>query len=123
MRLVTHQTGPEGRVVRRLYVEQGLDIARELYVGLVVDREARRIAVMVSTEGGVEIEQVAEKSPEKIRTVHLDPHSACTPTRLGIWRSVGHRQGQPGSQENDAAVRFDARTPDPGVHRRGLLAM
>jgi succinyl-CoA synthetase beta subunit len=73
MRLVTHQTGPEGRIVKRLYIEQGLDIARELYVGLVVDREARRVAVMVSTEGGMEIEQVAKDSPEKIRTVHLDP--------------------------------------------------
>jgi succinyl-CoA synthetase beta subunit len=73
MQLVTHQTGPEGRTVRRLYIEQGLDIARELYAGLVVDRERRRVALMVSTEGGVEIEQVAKESPEKIHTVHVDP--------------------------------------------------
>jgi succinyl-CoA synthetase beta subunit len=73
MQLITHQTGPEGQKVQRLYVEQGLDIARELYLGLVVDREQRRIAVMVSTEGGVEIETVAEHSPEKILTEHLDP--------------------------------------------------
>jgi succinyl-CoA synthetase beta subunit len=73
MQLVTHQTGPEGQKVQRLYVEQGLDIARELYLGLVVDREKRRIAVMASTEGGVEIETVAEKTPEKILTEHLDP--------------------------------------------------
>jgi len=73
MQLVTHQTGPEGQKVQRLYVEQGLDIARELYLGLVVDREARRIAVMASTEGGVEIETVAEKTPEKILTEHIDP--------------------------------------------------
>jgi succinyl-CoA synthetase beta subunit len=73
MQLVTHQTGPEGQKVQRLYVEQGLDIARELYLGLVVDREARRIAVMASTEGGVEIETVAEHTPEKIITVHVDP--------------------------------------------------
>src|SRR6188768_1268038 len=59
VQLVTHQTGPEGQKVRRLYVEQGLDIARELYLGLVVDREKRRIAIMASTEGGVEIEKVA----------------------------------------------------------------
>jgi succinyl-CoA synthetase beta subunit len=73
MTLVTHQTGPEGQKVRRLYVEQGLDIARELYLGLVVDRERRRIAVMASTEGGVEIEKVAEETPEKILTEHIDP--------------------------------------------------
>jgi succinyl-CoA synthetase beta subunit len=73
MQLITHQTGPEGQKVQRLYVEQGLDIARELYLGLVVDREKRRIAVMASTEGGVEIETVAEKTPEKILTEHIDP--------------------------------------------------
>ena len=73
MQLITHQTGPEGQKVQRLYVEQGLDIARELYLGLVVDREARRIAVMASTEGGVEIETVAEHTPEKILIEHIDP--------------------------------------------------
>src|SRR5450432_3010992 len=73
MQLITHQTGPQGQKVQRLYVEQGLDIARELYLGLVVDREQRRIAVMASTEGGVEIETVAEKTPEKILTEHIDP--------------------------------------------------
>ena len=73
MQLVTHQTGPEGQKVRRLYVEQGLDIKRELYLGLVVDREKRRIAIMASTEGGVEIEKVAEETPEKILTEWCDP--------------------------------------------------
>lgn len=73
MKLVTHQTGPEGQKVRRLYVEQGLAIARELYLGLVVDRERRRIAVMASSEGGVEIEKVAAETPEKILTEHVDP--------------------------------------------------
>jgi len=73
MQLVTHQTGPEGQKVRRLYIEQGLDIARELYLGAVVDRDRRRIAFMVSTEGGVEIEKVAAETPEKILTVHVDP--------------------------------------------------
>jgi succinyl-CoA synthetase beta subunit len=73
MQLITHQTGPAGQKVQRLYVEQGLDIARELYLGLVVDREQRRVAVMASTEGGVEIETVAEKTPEKILTEHVDP--------------------------------------------------
>jgi succinyl-CoA synthetase beta subunit len=73
MQLVTHQTGPGGQKVRRLYIEQGLDIARELYLGLVVDREKRRIALMASTEGGVEIEKVAAETPEKILTEHVDP--------------------------------------------------
>ncbi len=73
MQLVTHQTGPEGQKVRRLYVEQGLDIARELYLGLVVDREERQIAIMASTEGGVEIEKVAAETPDKILTEHVDP--------------------------------------------------
>jgi succinyl-CoA synthetase beta subunit len=73
MQLVTHQTGPQGQKVRRLYVEQGLDIARELYLGAVIDRDRRRIAFMASTEGGVEIEKVAEETPEKILTVHVDP--------------------------------------------------
>jgi succinyl-CoA synthetase beta subunit len=71
--LVTHQTGPAGQVVRRLYVEQGLDIKRELYVALVVDRETRRIAVIASTEGGMDIEEVAAKTPEKIISEFVDP--------------------------------------------------
>jgi succinyl-CoA synthetase beta subunit len=79
MQLVTHQTGPAGQKVRRLYIEQGQNIQRELYVGMVVDREARRVAVMASTEGGVEIEEVAEKSPEKIITEHIDPLLGLTP--------------------------------------------
>jgi succinyl-CoA synthetase beta subunit len=73
MTLVTHQTGPEGRVVRRLLVEQGLSIARELYAGLVVDRERRRVTCMLSAEGGMDIEEVARRSPEKILTRAIDP--------------------------------------------------
>ncbi|MGH7328451.1 MAG: ATP-grasp domain-containing protein, partial [Polyangiaceae bacterium] len=73
MQLVTHQTGPEGQKVRRLYIEQGLDMVKELYLGAVVDRDRRRIAFMASTEGGVEIEKVAAETPEKIITVHVDP--------------------------------------------------
>ena len=71
--LVTKQTGPEGQLVRRLYVEQGLDIKRELYLALVVDRDSRRIAVMASTEGGMDIEEVAHATPEKILTEYVDP--------------------------------------------------
>jgi len=71
--LVTHQTGPDGQMVRRLYIEQGLDIARELYLALVLDRDVRRVAIMASTEGGMDIEQVAHETPEKITRVHIDP--------------------------------------------------
>jgi len=73
MQLVTHQTGPEGQKVRRLYIEQGLDIGRELYLGAVIDRDRRRVAFMASTEGGVEIEKVAAETPDQILTVHVDP--------------------------------------------------
>jgi succinyl-CoA synthetase beta subunit len=73
MQLVTHQTGPAGQKVRRLYVEQGLAIARELYLGMLVDRDSRRIAVIASTEGGMEIEEVAKSHPEKILKCFVDP--------------------------------------------------
>ena len=73
MTLITPQTGPEGRVVKRLYVEEGCAIARELYLGLVVDREAQRVVLMASTEGGMEIEEVAAHTPEKILKEHVDP--------------------------------------------------
>jgi len=73
MQLVTHQTGSSGQKVRRLYVEQGLEMVRELYLGAVIDRDQRRVAFMASTEGGVEIEKVAAETPEKILTVHVDP--------------------------------------------------
>ena len=69
--LVTHQTGPEGKLVQRLLVEQGLAIKSELYLALVVDRETKKIAIMASTEGGMDIEEVAEKTPEKIHTVYF----------------------------------------------------
>jgi succinyl-CoA synthetase beta subunit len=73
MQLVTHQTGPAGQKVKRLLVEQGADIARELYLGIVVDRAAGRVVVMASSEGGMEIEEVAAKTPEKILKEFVDP--------------------------------------------------
>jgi succinyl-CoA synthetase beta subunit len=73
MTLVTHQTGPEGRQVRRVYVEDGCEIARELYLATLVDRAASRLTLMASTEGGVDIEEVAAKTPEKIIKVAIDP--------------------------------------------------
>ncbi|MGH7814133.1 MAG: ADP-forming succinate--CoA ligase subunit beta [Candidatus Binataceae bacterium] len=71
--LVTHQTGPAGRVVRRVYVEEASNIARELYLGMLVDRNTARVAVIASTEGGMDIEEVAAKSPEKILTEPIEP--------------------------------------------------
>lgn len=73
MRLITHQTGPEGKIVKRLLVEQGVDIAKEMYVGVTLDRTTGMNVLMVSTEGGVEIEKVAAESPEKIVKEHVDP--------------------------------------------------
>jgi succinyl-CoA synthetase beta subunit len=71
--LVTHQTGPEGRQVRRVLIEQGLNIDRELYLALVLDRAQSRVSMICSSEGGVEIEEVAEKNPEKILKETIDP--------------------------------------------------
>ena len=71
--LVTHQTGPAGKQVNRLYIEDGAEIKTELYLSLLVDRETSRIAFIASTEGGMDIEEVAEETPEKIVTVHIDP--------------------------------------------------
>jgi succinyl-CoA synthetase beta subunit len=73
MRLVTHQTGPEGKEVHRVLVEEGCDIARELYLGMVLDRAVGRLTMMASTEGGVEIEEVAAKTPDKILKETIDP--------------------------------------------------
>lgn len=73
MRLITHQTGPEGKIVKRLLVEQGVDIAKEMYVGITLDRTMGMNVLMVSTEGGVEIEKIAAESPEKIVKEHVDP--------------------------------------------------
>jgi succinyl-CoA synthetase beta subunit len=73
MTLVTHQTGPEGRLVQRLLIEQGVEIEKEFYAGIVLDRSSAKNVVMVSTEGGMEIEKVAEETPEKIVKVFVDP--------------------------------------------------
>ncbi len=71
--LVTHQTGPEGKEVQKIFVEQGCDINQEFYLGMVIDRVTARVTVMASSEGGVEIEEVAERSPEKILRATIDP--------------------------------------------------
>ncbi len=77
--LVTKQTGEQGRLVSRVYVEDGCDIKRELYLGLLVDRDTSRVTIMASTEGGMEIEEVAEHHPEKILKVAVDPASGVFP--------------------------------------------
>ncbi len=79
MQLVTHQTGPRGQCVKRIYIEEGCDIARELYVGMLVDRGTGRITVIASTEGGMDIEEVAANTPQKILTVVLDPVTGLQP--------------------------------------------
>ncbi len=73
MNLVTHQTGPQGQKVRRLLIEEGADIKKELYVGMVVDRGTQKVALMASSEGGMDIEEVAAKTPQKIHKVFIDP--------------------------------------------------
>ncbi len=77
--LVTHQTGPEGKEVKRLLIEEGCDIKKEYYVGLVLDRATSRVVLMASEEGGTEIEEVAEKTPEKIFKEEIDPVVGLTP--------------------------------------------
>ncbi len=79
MRLVTHQTGPEGRIVKRILVEEGLRIERELYLGLVLDRAAERLVLMVSPAGGMEIEKVAAETPHLIFKEHVDPAAGLVP--------------------------------------------
>ncbi len=90
MQLVTHQTGPEGQKVRRLLIEEGADIKKEYYVGIVTDRSSQRVCVMASSEGGMEIEVVAEKSPEKILKVFVDPATGLTDAEAeGLAKGIG----------------------------------
>jgi succinyl-CoA synthetase beta subunit len=94
MTLVTHQTGPEGRVVRRLLVEEGADISKELYLGLVVDRATQRVTLMASSEGGMDIEEVAARTPEKIHTVAIDPQSGLSDVQADeVARRIGVPDG------------------------------
>ena len=90
MTLVTHQTGPEGRVVKRLFIEEGADIKKELYVGMVVDRASQRVVLMASSEGGMDIEHVAEHTPEKIFKVAIDPVAGLsTAAAEDVARKIG----------------------------------
>lgn len=90
MQLKTHQTAPEGQAVRRLLIEEGAQIVKEFYVGMVVDRGSQRVALLASSEGGMEIEEVAKHSPEKIRTVRVDPATGLTQTEAAqVAREIG----------------------------------
>ncbi|MGE4218660.1 MAG: ADP-forming succinate--CoA ligase subunit beta [Alphaproteobacteria bacterium] len=100
--LVTKQTGPDGKEVKRVYVEEGCDIARELYLALLIDRATSRITVMASTEGGMDIEEVAEKSPEKIVRLAIDPATGMQPFHT---RKIAFGLGLEGKQVS-AASRF-----------------
>jgi succinyl-CoA synthetase beta subunit len=94
MTLITHQTGPQGRVVRRLLVEEGANIAKELYVGMVVDRASQRVTLMASSEGGMDIEEVAAHTPEKIHKMPIDPVAGLTAAQADdIARKIGIPDG------------------------------
>jgi succinyl-CoA synthetase beta subunit len=94
MQLVTHQTGPAGQKVRRLLIEEGADIKKELYVGMVVDRGTQKVALMASSEGGMDIEEVAEHHPEKIHKIFIDPATGLTDKDADdISRKIGVPDG------------------------------
>jgi len=90
MQLVTHQTGPQGQKVKRLLIEEGADIKKELYVGMVVDRATQRVALMASSEGGMDIEEVAAKTPEKIHKIFINPSTGLKDAEAeDIARKIG----------------------------------
>jgi len=99
MNLVTHQTGPQGRIVKRVYIEEGCDIKRELYLGVLLDRQTSRITFMASTEGGMDIEEVAHKTPEKITRVAVDPAAGMQPFHA---RRIAYALGLEGDQVKSA---------------------
>jgi succinyl-CoA synthetase beta subunit len=95
MTLVTPQTGPQGRVVGRIYIEEGADIARELYLSMLVDRGSSRVSIMASTEGGMDIEEVAAETPDKITVVTIDPVAGIQPFHA---RQIAFSLGLEGDQ-------------------------
>ena len=101
MRLVTHQTGPGGQQVRRLLIEEGADIRSELYVGLVVDRTSQRVVLMASSEGGMDIEEVAARTPDRIHKLAIDPIAGLTE---GEAADIARRIGIPGGAVVQAGV-------------------
>jgi succinyl-CoA synthetase beta subunit len=113
--LVTAQTGPQGKQVQRLYITEGVDIAKEFYLALLVDRETGRIAVVASTEGGMDIEKVAHDTPEKIQTLTIDPatglmphHGRAVAAALGLKGDLAKQAGKLMPQLYNAFVGTDA---------------
>ena len=98
--LVTHQTGPAGKEVQRLYIEQGCDIGRELYLSMLVDRGSSQVTIIASTEGGMDIEAVAAETPEKILTVSIDPATGLKPHHV---RSIANALGLSGGTAKQAS--------------------
>ncbi|MGH8812911.1 MAG: ADP-forming succinate--CoA ligase subunit beta [Advenella sp.] len=103
MQLVTHQTGAAGQKVNRLLVEEGADIKKEYYVGIVTDRNSQRVCVMASSEGGMDVEEVAEKTPEKILKVFVDPAQGFTDDEA---QELARGIGVPEASVQKAAVEF-----------------
>jgi succinyl-CoA synthetase beta subunit len=101
MQLITHQTGPEGQKVRRLYIEEGADIKKEYYVSLVTDRGTQKVALIASSEGGMDIEEVAHSTPEKIITEYIDPLAGLTDAQA---RQVAMAIGLQGGSVDQAVV-------------------
>jgi succinyl-CoA synthetase beta subunit len=101
-KLVTHQTGPEGKIVQRVLIEEGIDIARELYLGIVLDRSVSKLVIMASTEGGVEIEKVATENPEAIFKEYIEPSIALQTFQA---RELAFKLGLSGAQVKNA-VKF-----------------
>lgn len=99
MNLITHQTGPEGKKVQKLYIEQGCNIAKEYYVACLVDRATGRVAMMASSEGGMDIEEVAEHRPEAIKKVDIDPVTGLIPFQA---RELAFAIGIPNESINKA---------------------
>ena len=103
MQLVTHQTGPEGQKVRRLLIEEGADIKQELYVSMVTDRVSQRVVLMASSEGGMDIEEVAHSNPEKIHQIAIDPAVGLTDADAD---DISTRIGVPAASIADARVQL-----------------
>lgn len=101
-KLVTHQTGPEGKIVQRVLIEEGIDIARELYLGIVLDRSVSKLVIMASTEGGVEIEKVAAENPEAIFKEYIEPSIGLQSFQA---REIAFKLGLSGAQIKNA-VKF-----------------
>ena len=120
MQLVTHQTGPDGQKVRRLLIEDGADIKKEYYVSVVTDRASQKVAFMASSEGGMDIEEVAHATPEKIIKVFVDPLVG-PDRRAGQGAGQRHRRARrlhgPGRGRVPEALQGATWTPTPAWWR------